>query len=206
MLRSRPERSAPLKRRRGEARSARARTPMAQLAIAEQVANGALEHDFIAGCPAGELEQPRQVVVRICGTVVEDERALVGCDRLGPPAAILDGDSEVEQVQRDAWVGADREPVAALGSCHRAGVMQQPAEVVVGIGQAWTAGQRALVGGDRAFRIAGFQSAACVVPAGRTGAAPEAAACPGAELEHARNTAWSEGQKITHVGNGIGTL
>jgi len=71
--------------------SARVGVAPGQLAVAQQVADGAPEHELVPRPPPGQLQQPGEVVVRIGDARVDLDRALVRSDRLRAPALILDG-------------------------------------------------------------------------------------------------------------------
>jgi hypothetical protein len=63
---------------------------------------------------------------------------------------ILDGNPQVEPVQRDPGVGADRQPIAGLGDGRRSRAVVQPPEVIVRIGERRAARESPFVGRDRA--------------------------------------------------------
>ena len=94
---------------------------------------------------------------------------------------ILEHDAEIEPVERDLAVQAQREPVVALGPGQLAAVVQDAADVVVRVGQVGTARERPAVGIERGRRIVRLEGTATVVPG--DGAGPLAEATPGSEAE-----------------------
>ena len=200
---------APCRMRPSQAGSAGAGVAPGEIAVAHEVTDRALEHHLVAGATRAQLEQPGQVEVRVGRAEIDLDRALVGRDRLGVATLILDGNPQVEPVQRDAGLSADRQAIAALGQRRRTRVVVQPPEVVMGIAEHRTAGEGAFVRCDRPGRVGELQATGCVVPAGRTRAAAKSEACSGRQPAQARSPesrADRECQKITHVCNAIGTL
>lgn len=162
-----------------------------QVAVAREVAHRAAQLELVR---AGRvLEQARQVEVRVGDRAIELERALVRGDRLGAPAAIFERDAEVEPVQRDVIARADREPVQRFGIAELAAIVVQPAEVVVGVGEIGTAGDRAAVCRHRAGHVAILEREAALVVIDRRGCPvhAEPALCreDGHELSHVHRLA-----------------
>jgi len=167
----------------------------AEVAVAHEVPHGAAEDELVPARATDDLEQAREVEVRVGHQRIERQRTLVRGDGLARPALILDGDAEVELVQRDIRIRADREPVVRLAGRQRVRreavivlVVQHAAEVIEGVREVRPPREGPLVRGHGARRIRGLVRAAFGVPGGRTRAAAQAA--PWSQLEV---------EKIAHV-------
>ncbi len=135
------------------------------------MANGAAHEQLVVRAAGRQLVETREVVVRIRHVRIELERALVRRDRFRVATLILDDNSEIEPVERDAVAEADRDAIVRLRERVLACIVVQAAEVVVRIREVWTTRDRALVGRAGGGRIHGFEgNAPLVMVYGRRGA------------------------------------
>src|SRR3989442_1589624 len=79
------------------------------------------------------LVQPRHVVMGVREPWLQHQRGAVGLDRVGRPVQVLECDPKVERRGRVVGTLVQREPVMALGLLDEPLLVQQSAQVEVGI-------------------------------------------------------------------------